>query len=215
MVAGVGLARVDEEGLVGQLGDGDGGSLRERMAGGHDDALGLQPDEGADEFGRGRRAAHQARVERAVGDAGHDLGRGQQTSGHGDARVPLGQRRQQHGRGLVPGTRAVSDRQHAVLAPGESPDIPPQPVRLVAQFGTTVHQQPTGLGGFDGVGGAVEQSDAQLLLQLPDLAAQRRLGDVQPLGGPGEIPLLSNGKEVAKATQFRHAQQSMSRADLL
>jgi hypothetical protein len=101
-----------------------------------------------------------------------------------------------------------------MLAPGEAADVPPQPVRLIAQRRPAVHQQLPGLGGFDGVGGAVEETDAQLLLQLPDLSAQRRLGDVQPFCGPGEVPVLGDGQEVPQAAQFRHADEHTARSDL-
>ena len=42
---------------------------------------------------------------------------------------------------------------------------------------------------------AVQQAPAQLVLQQLDLAADRRLRDVQPLGRPGEAALLGHGPE--------------------
>ena len=44
---------------------------------------------------------------------------------------------------------------------------------------------------------AVEQRDAQLLLELPDLLAERRLRDVQARRGPAEVQLLGDRHEVA------------------
>ena len=47
-----------------------------------------------------------------------------------------------------------------------------------------------------------EELAAQLVLQQPDLVAQRRLGHVEPLGGAAEVQLLGDGHEVAELTQL-------------
>ncbi|MGC4071109.1 MAG: hypothetical protein QM760_01040 [Nibricoccus sp.] len=47
-------------------------------------------------------------------------------------------------------------------------------------------------------GAAHDQPRAQLILQLLDLPAQRRLRDVQQLGGTGEVALAGDGDEVAE-----------------
>jgi hypothetical protein len=49
----------------------------------------------------------------------------------------------------------------------------------------------------------LDQLDAEFLLELLDLSAERRLGDVQPLGGPGEAPLAHDRHEVAQVTEFQ------------
>jgi hypothetical protein len=54
------------------------------------------------------------------------------------------------------------------------------------------------------VRGPAQQLDAELLLEQPDLAAERGLGDVQPLGGAGEVALACHGEEVAQAPEVRH-----------
>src|SRR5437879_4044735 len=48
--------------------------------------------------------------------------------------------------------------------------------------------------------GPIEEPDAELLLELADLFAQRRLGDVQSLGGPTEVQLLGHCDEVPKVS---------------
>ena len=48
---------------------------------------------------------------------------------------------------------------------------------------------------------AQEQGRTQLLLDLPDLARQRRLGHVQPFGGAAEIALLRHREKVAHLPQ--------------
>lgn len=51
-----------------------------------------------------------------------------------------------------------------------------------------------------GTGGALEERDPEIPLQQPDLLTERRLGDVQPLGGPPEVQFLGNGDESGKVT---------------
>ena len=47
-----------------------------------------------------------------------------------------------------------------------------------------------------------EQLGAQLPLQRPDLLGQRGLGDMHPLGGPGEVPGLGDGHEVLELLEL-------------
>lgn len=53
---------------------------------------------------------------------------------------------------------------------------------------------------------AIEQRHPQLGLQIADLPAQRRLRDVQPLGGPAEVEGLRHGEEVAEVSKFHGPQ---------
>ena len=50
--------------------------------------------------------------------------------------------------------------------------------------------------------GAGQQLAAELVLELADLLAQRRLGDVQPGGRAAEVQLLGDGHEVAQLAQL-------------
>ena len=43
----------------------------------------------------------------------------------------------------------------------------------------------------------LEERDAELGLQVPDLAAQRRLRDVQALGGTADVSFLGHHHEIA------------------
>ena len=55
-------------------------------------------------------------------------------------------------------------------------------------------------------GAAVEEQHPQLALEQADLAAERRLGQVQAGGGPGEVLLLGHGEHVGQLVQF-HARR--------
>lgn len=66
----------------------------------------------------------------------------------------------------------------------------------------------------------LEQGDAELPLQHPDLLAQRRLRDAEPLGGAGEVQLSSMGGQMSfagfsaySATKFALEGWSEARAD--
>ena len=67
-----------------------------------------------------------------------------------------------------------------------------------------------GGGELDLAAGAYEQLCAQGALELADLVAQRRLGDVEARGGTAEVQLLSDGQEVAKQTRLEINSPSLS-----
>lgn len=63
-------------------------------------------------------------------------------------------------------------------------------------------QHPSGLGQFDAPSRTAEQGCAQAGFQLPDLLAQRRLGQTQPFGGTTEMQFLGHHQEIAQMPQF-------------
>nr|WP_228782432.1 hypothetical protein [Nocardia abscessus] len=63
-----------------------------------------------------------------------------------------------------------------------------------------------GLGRRDRAAATVEQWQAEFALQLTDLRAEPRLGQVQPGRRAGEVRLLGHGDEVAKLPQFHNYQ---------
>src|SRR3954452_23583596 len=69
------------------------------------------------------------------------------------------------------------------------------PARLFEQRGA-------GFGEHDAAGGAVEDLDAELDLELADLFADGGLGDVEAFGGAPEVQLLRDGDEVLELSEF-------------
>ena len=67
-----------------------------------------------------------------------------------------------------------------------------------------------GGGELDLAAGAREQLCAEGALELADLVAQRRLGDIEARGGTAEVELLSDGQEVAKQTRLEIDSPSLS-----
>ena len=59
--------------------------------------------------------------------------------------------------------------------------------------------------------GTKEQRDAHLGLQLFDLLAERRLGDVEPLGGPAEVKVLGHRDEILEMSKVQFARASYLR----
>ena len=109
----------------------------------------------------------------------------------------------------------ASARQQAVRRRADAADRQPadqallDPLRLVPglvdggeDLAGPVEVRRPGIGQVDPPGGTAQQRHPQLGLELTDLLGQRRLGHVQPLGGPAEVPLLGDGDEVAQVTEF-------------
>ena len=66
-----------------------------------------------------------------------------------------------------------------------------------------VEKGPAGGGQFDAVRAAAQQLDADLVFEIADLAAQRRLRRVQPfLGRERQAALLGDRDEIAKVPQL-------------
>ena len=110
----------------------------------------------------------------------------------------------------------VIDHAGIKVAPdrGKRPD--PQPLYLggggigddggpliptVEQRPGDVQQCPPGRGEGDVAPVAGEQLRPQRRLQAPYLLAERRLGNMQPLRGPGEIQLFRHGDEITQVTE--------------
>ena len=57
----------------------------------------------------------------------------------------------------------------------------------------------------------MEERSADLLFQILDLVAQRRLANADLGGRPGEMTLFSDGQEIADVAQFHRHLQNRSR----
>ena len=71
-------------------------------------------------------------------------------------------------------------------------------VRLVEEATGQVDEEAARFGQLHAAAGAIQELDAELLLESPDLLAERGLGDVLSLGRPSEVQLLGDGEEVAQ-----------------
>jgi hypothetical protein len=63
----------------------------------------------------------------------------------------------------------------------------------------------TGVGESNRPGLALEERKREFVLEVPDLAAEARLGDMEAGGRPGDILLLGDGHEVTQMADFHVA----------
>ena len=81
----------------------------------------------------------------------------------------------------------------------------PQRVRVVEERGPALEQEPARLGRLDVVRRAPQQFDAELVLEVADLAAEGRLRDMQALRRAREVALGRDRDEVAQPAKVEHA----------
>jgi hypothetical protein len=74
-------------------------------------------------------------------------------------------------------------------------------------------QRAAGGGQLDPSARAQEQWRAELVLELADLVAQRRLRDVQARGRAAEVELLGDGEEVAQQARLEVDRRRLSVGD--
>lgn len=151
-----------------------------------------------------RRAADEPQIDRTLFHAGDDFCDRLDRCGDRDPRMALRQRMQQLRRRLIAGTGAVRDHDFAALARPVGSDAAPQLVGRAQQRRSALEQEFARLGQLELVRGPVQQVDSELLLEQPHLAAQRRLGDVQPLGRAREVSFLRDRDEVLQPTEIGH-----------
>jgi len=65
-----------------------------------------------------------------------------------------------------------------------------------------LHEHAARFGELDLTLGAVEELDPKLFFELPDLMAERRLTEMQPIGGAAEVERLGQRDDVAKVSQL-------------
>ena len=75
--------------------------------------------------------------------------------------------------------------------------------RLTAAAPGQRQEDLAGLGEPAALRGAVQQPGAQLLFQVADLAAQRRLRDAEGFGGAAEVPVFGDDGEVPHQPQVQ------------
>ncbi len=66
-------------------------------------------------------------------------------------------------------------------------------------------EQPSGVGQLDVPFGPVEQRNSQFRFELPNLLAERRLAQMEPLGGPAEVQRVGHGHDVPQMTKLHAA----------
>ena len=153
--------------------------------------------------GRRRQRQHdQGQVEGAARQLPYEIVRAALLDQQLDARMPV-----------VEGAQHVRQQARAQARRGAQPDPPaaqlgqllhlvPGRVRVGQDAAGQRQQRLAGVGERDVAAGPAEQVRAQLPLQRLDLLGERGLGDVDPLGGPGEVPGLGDRHEVVELLEL-------------
>src|SRR5262249_24090470 len=92
---------------------------------------------------------------------------------------------------------------------GSGPFLP-----AVKQRPGNLQQRPSGRGQPDLAAVAIKQLRPQRRLEALDLLAERGVGGVQPLRGPGEVQLFGHRDEIAQVPEVRIHSQQLSQRDL-
>eukprot|EP01136_Pigoraptor_vietnamica_P020049 Opistho-1_new@68405 len=196
-------ARVRDEGLALQLGDGDLAALREGRIGAHGQHQVVQLQHR--EF-RGRRrqhrVAHQREVERVVFDAPQQIGGGRLLDLQVHARVLAVKAAHDLRHQRIGGRADEADAQQALFArhavAGRAADLVDEEQRAlgVLQHGFAGGREP------QAGGEPVEQEHAEFFLELLDRGGQRRLRHVQPLCGAVKVERLRQDDDLPQLAKL-------------
>ena len=188
-----------DERFLHELGDGDARAAGERMPRRHlRPQVGMPEHHGTQLGGRDARADGEvgvAALDRAVDVLGHrldriaddPLGAGMHDErgdhvGHGGRRGDHREIRHGPARDRAGGGARLGRAREEVLGDGE--------------------ERPAGGGQRESAGGAIEEGEAEILFESPDLPAQRRLGDVDHGGRTVQGAGLADGEEVAQQAKI-------------
>ena len=111
-------------------------------------------------------------------------------------------RAQQLGHERVHRRADEADREPADLAALDAPRLARRVLDGVEDLARAHEERRPGRGQLDLALVAQQQRRADLLLELADLLAQRRLGHVQALRRAAEVQLLGDGDEVAQVAEL-------------
>ena len=200
-ITGPRVAGVEHNRFGGQLGEG-GGRRQQRVAGGQHGHQSILHQHALDD-GRVVDANPPEAHINAPGLERFDLLQG------GHFRQPqlqfqrfmVTQAADQFRQHAVQGRRGKADAQPGLLALADAPGVVADLAQLLQQHIGVFVEKPPGLGQPQR-SAAFEQDHPQFVLQLLDLPAQRRLGDVQAFGGAGEVEGFTQHLEIAQMTQF-------------
>ena len=200
-ITGARVAGVEHKGFAGQLGEGGRGAQQRVTTGQHCYQAVLHQyalDDGRIVDANPPEAyVNAASLERFdLLQSGHLRQTQLQLQGLVSAQAPNQLR--QH---AIQGRRRKADAQPGFLALADAPGGVADLAQLFEQHTGMLIEKPSGLCQPQGPA-ALQQHHPQFVLQLLDLPAQRRLGDMQAFGSSGEVEGLAQHLEIAQVTQF-------------
>jgi predicted ester cyclase len=202
VVGGGELAREQEQRLVLEARERDRVRAGQAMAFADQDHVRLPAQELAADTPHRLRVQSEPCVELAGKDAAGDLGAEELAGDDGHVRGVVLDDGQDRGERLEAGRRGVAESYRSGDArPGEAGALG-RTLERGERRRRLLEERATRGGELDVAAGADEQIGAERALELVDLVAQRRLGDVEARGGAAEVELLRNGQEVAEQARL-------------
>src|SRR5262249_15261048 len=150
------------------------------------------------------RTEGDGQVDRARPERGEHAGVPHLLGQKRDVRVASAKRPADRRERLEPGAPAEADPQLSDLPRRGTLRVVPRSVKLGQSSAGTVEKRAAGLGEPDLARCPKQELGPELLLELSDRRAQRRLGHVQAIGGAAEVELLRDRDEVAQMPKLKH-----------
>jgi hypothetical protein len=200
-----GAAWIEDEWLVAQGGEGDAFLLSAGMACGKNRDVGFGVNGGADQtvdVVGGAAVAEKTGVETAVLQAFEDFGsegfmKVKTHAGVGGAILT-----EDGGQGGEHGRADEADVEGADFSAANAAGLFDVAMDIAEGALGAFEEVLAGGGEADGARGAVEERVAKDLFELADLLGERRLGEVETLGGTAEVQLFGDGDEVAEVAEL-------------
>jgi hypothetical protein len=92
----------------------------------------------------------------------------------------------------------VADLEPAGFAAFDAARVGDGLIELRQDGARVIKEAPAGVGQFNAPAIAPEKGDAEVFLEVLDLPAERRLGEIQAECGPAEVQFLSDRHEIAE-----------------
>ncbi|MNR02822.1 hypothetical protein D3C85_1186900 [compost metagenome] len=198
-IARPGIARVEHEGLLGEIGEAHRAG-QQGMAGGQGGHQGVE----GEHFLLDGRIVDMDAPETDIDAPGlervHLLQGGHFRQAQFQARIAA-QAADQVGQDAIEGGRGEADAQPGFFPRTNPAGIVTDLAELLEEGAGMLVEKAPGLGQAQGAA-TLQQGHAQFVLQLLDLPAQRRLGDMQAFGRAGEIEGFRERLEVAQVAKL-------------
>ena len=153
------------------------------------------------------RLDHDRQVEVAVFEQLQQGARAALAEGQRDARVLARERRQGARKQMRADARRRADRQTALAQPAQLLNLDARLLQLLQDGARVSEEQRARLGQRHVALHAMKERRAQLILELPDLLADRRLRHIELFGRARKVQMPRHGLEVRELVNFHAAQQ--------
>lgn len=192
----------DDEGLFLDVDGGEGALTRERMLGGEGEPEGFDEEFAADDAAAFGGGADDGEIEVFGVDGAAEVGGGVFVDGDLDAGMAGAEGLEKAGEEVGRDGGQGTEFDFAADEAADVADFFAGGFELVDDALGVVEEKFAGGGDGDVAFVSLEEFFAEFVLELHDLLAEGRLGDVTALGGAAEVFRLGDGEEVAELVNF-------------